>query len=192
MHELPVACHHREDRLEMASIFYGRLAVENATALMHFQKRGLSQKLLHSLKYRGQEAIGTFLGNWLGQELSNHPKYKTVDLVIPVPIHPKKRRRRGYNQVTAFGMEIATHLNASFREDIILKTRQSLSQTFKTRLKRTNTDNPFFTRTPEALSRTHILIVDDVITTGNTLEQCALQVQLYSPAKISFATMAIA
>ena len=86
---------------------------------------------MHQLKYKGQKEISNILGSWLGLELSEIPSFQGVDIVIPVPIHPKKRRVRGYNQVTGFGEKIAHLLNASYREDILLKSKNMLQCTVR-------------------------------------------------------------
>ncbi|MDX1461596.1 MAG: hypothetical protein R3359_00960 [Marinirhabdus sp.] len=104
----------------MAAIFNGRVAIRQATALLQFQKKGITQQLLHELKYRNQEQISYFLGKWLGAELANAEGYEDIDLVVPVPIHKKKRRKRGYNQVTGFGLELSKALNVPFSEDVLL------------------------------------------------------------------------
>jgi predicted amidophosphoribosyltransferase len=120
----------------MKNLFYGRFPLENATALVMFQKKGPTQEVLHNLKYRGQKEIAAFFGKWLGAELTKNPSYTSIDLVIPVPLHKKKLKKRGYNQVTGFGEEIAKCLNVPFYEDILLKVSQTDSQVFKKRIMR--------------------------------------------------------
>ena len=99
---LPLTNYHKNNDDSIKKLFYGRLILENATALFHFEKKGGVQQLMHNLKYKGDKKISGFLGEWLGYELAQNPKYATVDLVIPVPIHPKKKKTRGYNQVEGF------------------------------------------------------------------------------------------
>jgi ComF family protein len=176
----------------MKQVFYGRVPVENATALLYFQKKGIVQRLLHNLKYRGQQQIGTFLGSWLGAELAETPEYRDISLVIPVPLHKRKRRIRGYNQVSDFGRQLARSLNAEYREDLLLKTFSTGSQVFQKRSKRFKTEKLFTLSNPEPLQKKHILLVDDIVTTGATLENCANELLANSNVRLSIATMAMA
>ncbi len=191
-HELPLACHHQSGNEGMKNIFYGRFPVQNATALIQFQKKGITQQILHNLKYRGQEDIGVFFGAWLGAELAEHPKYHSVDMVIPVPLHKRKQRKRGYNQVTGFGKEIAKALNKPYRDDILLKITKTSTQVFKKRITRFQSEKIFSLQFPESLINKHILLVDDIVTTGATLENCAQYLLKNTRARLSLATMAIA
>ncbi|MEZ4858523.1 MAG: phosphoribosyltransferase family protein [Flavobacteriaceae bacterium] len=176
----------------MKNIFYGRFPLENATALVMFQKKGSTQEILHNLKYRGQKEIATFFGKWLGAELAQHPNYKEIDMVIPVPLHKRKLKKRGYNQVTGFGIEIAKSLDVPFREDLLVKVSQTETQVFKKRLSRFETDEVFALKNAESIINKHILLVDDIVTTGATLEKCATQLLKNKDVKLSIATMAIA
>ncbi|HAT67346.1 MAG TPA: amidophosphoribosyltransferase [Flavobacteriaceae bacterium] len=191
-HQLPLACFHRTNNDAMKNIFYGRFPLENATALVMFQKKGSTQEILHNLKYRGQKEISTFFGKWLGTELAQNDLYKSIDLVIPVPLHKKRLKKRGYNQVTGFGKEIASCLNIPFREDILLKVSQTDSQVFKKRITRFASEEIFTLSKPEQITNKHILLVDDIVTTGATIENCAQQLLKNTHAKLSIATMAIA
>lgn len=191
-HNLPLACFHRTNNETMKNLFYGRFPLENATALVMFQKKGITQEILHNLKYRGQNEISTFFGKWLGVELSQNESYKSIDLVIPVPLHKKRLKKRGYNQVSGFGKAIASSLNIPFREDILLKVSQTDSQVFKKRITRFASEEIFTLSKPKEVTNKHILLVDDIVTTGATLENCAQQLLNNTHAKLSIATMAIA
>jgi ComF family protein len=176
----------------MKDIFYGRFVVEEATALLQFQKKGITQELMHNLKYRGQKQISSFFGSWLGGELAEINHYKTIDLVIPVPLHKQKLKKRGYNQVEGFGTEIAKALQKPYRDDILVKTSKTSSQVFKQRFTRFNSEEIFYVKNSEPIIGKHILLVDDIVTTGATLENCALQLLKTPKVKISLATIAIA
>ncbi|WP_232729109.1 ComF family protein [Ulvibacter sp. MAR_2010_11] len=176
----------------MKNIFYGRVEVEMATAVLQFQKKGMTQEILHNLKYKGQKDISSFFGKWLGAELAEITAYQSIDLVLPVPLHKQKLKQRGYNQVSGFGKEIAAALNVPFREDILLKISKTNSQVFKQRLTRFEAEAIFTVQKPEAVTNKHILLVDDIVTTGATLENCALQLLQNTNAKLSLATIAIA
>ena len=151
------------------------------------------QHLLHGLKYRGYENIGVFLGKWLGEELKNIESYKHIDVVIPVPLHKKKLRKRGYNQVEKFGKEIAQALNVPYIDKVLIKTTATKTQVFKERVARWNTNNEIFSTTNlHEIANKHVLLVDDIITTGATIEACANELIKANNVKISLATMAIA
>ena len=164
-----------------------------STALLHFEKKGITQQLMHQLKYREQEQVGTFLGTWLGKELSNCEGYSSIDVVIPVPLHKKKLRSRGYNQVSKFGEEIATALKADYIDDVLIKITNTASQVNKNRFSRwTGKNDSFALANTKKITGKHILLVDDIITTGATLEACIQELNKAENLKISIATMAIA
>ena len=193
-HNLPTTNFHLTQDPFVKNVFYGRAKIESATALLRFEKKGIVQHLLHQLKYGKNEAIGSFLGDWLGEELKTNREYQAIDVVIPVPLHPKKIKKRGYNQVSKFGQNIATLLNTDFNEDLLIKiTNPSKSQARKTRLERWELNNEAFAvKELEKLHNKHILLFDDIITTGNTLEACIIELNKAKNIKISIAAMAIA
>lgn len=195
-HELPTTNFHNEKNNSVEKIFYGRVKIEHATALLFFQKEGIVQQLIHNLKYRGFENIGTLLGKWLGHELKHSEYYNNIDIVIPVPLHKTRLKKRGYNQVEKFAQEIALALNTEYKTNILLKTASTKTQVFKKRLARWDSSKTSFNvENAHLLEAKHILIVDDIITTGATIEACANQLFTANSnknLKISVATMAIA
>ncbi len=192
IHALPVASFHKSGNNLLKNRFYGRFIVENATSIIYFQKRGLAQELLHNLKYRGKREISNFFGRWLGAELAELNSYKNIDIVIPVPLHKQRLRKRGYNQVEGFGKEIAKALQVPYRDDILIKVSKSNSQVFKTRILRFEAEEIFAIQNLEVIANKSILLVDDIVTTGATLEKCALQLLKAENVRISIATIAIA
>lgn len=192
IHALPIVAHHRTKSTAMQDVFYGRVPIQQATALLQFNKKGITQELLHNLKYRGNENVGIFFGKWLGAELAETEGYQSIDCIIPVPIHKLKRRKRGYNQVTGFGFEISKALQKPMLEDVLLKTNKTQSQVFKQRFTRFGNEEIFTTKNKEKIVGKHVLIVDDIITTGATLENCANQLLNAGATTISLATLAIA
>ncbi len=192
-HELPITNYHFDNSEKVKKVLYGRVKLENATALFHFTKKGIVQRLLHNLKYRGHEQISEFLGVWLGEELKVCKAYNDVDVVIPVPLNKKRLRKRGYNQVSKFGKAIAKALNATYNDSVLVKIGTSKTQVFKSRLKRLIASESVFSITEDqSLKNKHILLVDDIITTGATIEACANELLKIEGVKISLATMAIA
>jgi ComF family protein len=175
----------------MKKMLYGRIPIANATALIQFQKRGITQEILHNLKYRKQEEISFFFGKWLGAELAETNAYDQIDMVIPVPLHKIKEKKRGYNQVTGFGEEVAKALKVPYYDDVLLKISNTNSQVLKKRLTRFGAVEVFALNRPAAIENAHVLLVDDIITTGATLESCASQLLKAKNVTISLATIAI-
>ncbi|MFP4844819.1 ComF family protein [Winogradskyella sp. PE311] len=191
-HHLPITNFHFNNSEVVKKIVYGRVKLEHATALLHFSKKGIVQQLLHNLKYRGHEQIGSFLGKWLGTELRSVNAYKEVDVVIPVPLYKTKLRKRGYNQAAEFGKEIAKAIHADYIDTVLIKTKATKTKVFEGRLGRHNDGAVFDIAEYKSLEGKHILLVDDIITTGATVETCAIELLKINNIKLSLATMAIA
>ncbi len=192
-HNLPITNYHFENNDTVEKVFYGRVKIEQATALLRFEKKGIVQQLLHNLKYRSHETIGAILGEWLGNELKTIEAYNNIDVVVPVPLHKNKLRKRGYNQVAKFAIEIAKALNAEYIDSVLIKTTATKTLVFKKRMSRWNNPNEVFSiKNKPLIKGKHILLVDDIITTGATIEACANILNKANNIKISVATMAIA
>ena len=192
-HDLPVTNFHFENSEAIKKVLYGRVKLELGTSLLKFEKKGIVQHLLHNLKYKGHETIGKVLGEWLGNELKSIEAYNTIDMVIPVPLHKRKLRKRGYNQVKLFGLEIAKALEVEYVDTVLLKTTATKTQVFKKRIARWDNSNEVFTIENKLLIEgKHILLLDDIITTGATIEACSNVLNKAENIKISVATMAIA
>ncbi|MCL7761793.1 ComF family protein [Polaribacter sp. Z014] len=190
-HDLPLTNFINYTENKISKTFYGRVAIEKAYSLLFYRKEGITKKLIHELKYKGNEEIGIFFGNWLGEILKENNEFSDINIIIPVPLHPKKRRQRGYNQVSKFGNMLSNHLEKPFEETVLLRTSTSKTQTFKARFERfNNNDTKFQLSNLTALKNKHILLIDDVITTGATLEACAKELQKTEGVKISILTMA--
>ncbi|SFS49178.1 ComF family protein [Lutibacter maritimus] len=171
--------------------FYGRIPIENGTALFYFIKKGKVQQLIHQLKYNGQQQVGSFIGNWLGEEMISSERFHDIDCIIPVPLHHKKLKKRGYNQVTTFGQSLSKILNIPFYENILKKKTAINSQTKLVRFDRwRNVEELFYIENEVSLSNKHILLIDDIITTGATLEASYLALNTFKNIKISIASMA--
>ena len=191
-HNLPITNFHFDNNDAVEKVFYGRVKVENATSLLRFENKGIVQQLIHNLKYKGYEDIGIFLGEWLGNELKTIETYHDIDIVIPVPLHKNKLKKRGYNQVDKFAQEIARALAVSFNDKALIKITSTKSQVSKKRFARWQlTDELFAINHVDQIQNKHILLVDDIITTGATLEVCINVLKTAKNVKISIATMAI-
>ena len=189
-HDLPIICYKDYKDNKIKSVFSGRIPVEMAASFLFYRKTGKAKKLIHHLKYKGNEEIGSFIGKWFGQTLKESNAFNSIDYIIPVPLHPKKLKQRGYNQLTAFGNQLSTHLNTPYLPDVLIKTSTTKTQTFKQRFDRfNNNDTKFSIVNTSLFDNTHVLLIDDVITTGATLESCCLELLKSDNIKISIATM---
>ncbi len=192
-HELPVTNFSFNNDNPVQKVFYGRVKLEYATSLLVFQKKGNVQKLMHQLKYRGHKEISEFLGQWMGAELAALEFSPAVEAVIPVPLHKTRLRDRGFNQVEDFGKEIAKSLKVPYIDNVLLKKSFSTTQTLKARLSRWgNIEETFVLVNPELIHNKHVLLVDDIITTGATIEACSGVLKEAGGVKISIASMALA
>lgn len=172
-------------------IFYGRFELADATSLLYYRHEGITQKLISRLKYKGNQEIGSFLGEWLGNELRESSRFHGVDCVVPVPLHPKKLKKRGFNQLTSFGKSIAFILKVPYVENILIKKNETVTQTKKGRFDRSkNVKEIYAISNADIFKDKHVLLIDDVITTGATLEACALEILKIKNTKLSIATMA--
>lgn len=190
-HDLPLTNFTNYSENKIAKTFYGRIIIEKANTLLFYRKEGITKKLIHELKYKGNEEIGSFFGNWLGEILKQNNEFSDINLIVPVPLHPKKLKQRGYNQVSKFGEKLSYHLNKPFLENVLLRTSTSKTQTFKARFERfNNNETKFQSNNTSSFKNKHILLIDDVITTGATIESCAKELQKTEGVKISILTMA--
>lgn len=192
-HDMPFTQHHLQQDNETFRRFYGRLPLEHASAMAYFHKEGIVQGLIHKLKYRGKEEVGRLIGEWYAPELKQVAALQSVTDVIPVPLHPKKLRERGYNQVTRFGRAVAAGLGANYNENILLRATYTKTQTKKNLAARAEIIGSAFDVTfTETDHGKHFLLVDDVITTGATLESCGKALLKVPGARLSIVTMAYA
>jgi len=192
-HELPLTQYHLDPKNEAVKKFYGKIAIEHASALLYFNKKGIVQELIHNLKYKGHEEIGTVLGNWYMEDLKELILETPFDVVIPVPLHPKKFRERGYNQVTTFGKALAKGLKINYNDTLLYRKKYSKTQSKKNLIGRSeNIENIFDVLFTAENQNKHWLIVDDVLTTGATLEACSKALLKIPGAKISIVCMAMA
>ncbi|MFK5957597.1 MAG: phosphoribosyltransferase family protein [Lutibacter sp.] len=190
-HDLPLTNFSFEKNNLVEKSFFGRFPIENATALFYFFKKGKVQQLIHELKYNKQQQVGCFIGNWLGLEMTESTRFKNIDYIIPVPLHKKKLKTRGYNQVATFGKSLSEKLNISYHETFLIKVSATKTQTKKIRLDRwKNVQELFVVQHKNNLKNKHILLIDDIITTGATLEACCKAFKNIEGLKISIACMA--
>jgi ComF family protein len=173
----------------VAELFWGRAKVENATSFFYYYKTGRYHNILHQLKYKGRKYIGLEMGRIFGNELTATP-FMQADLVHAVPLHFKKLKKRGFNQSELIAAGISEKLNKPLLKDAIVKTGETPTQTKKTRYERwENVKGIYKVNKPDKIKNKHILLIDDVVTTGSTLEACANAVLEVEGTKVSIATL---
>ncbi|MBD3582133.1 ComF family protein [Flavobacterium selenitireducens] len=188
-HEIPLTNHHLQPQNEASTKFFGRIPVESVTAFSYYHKKGIVQEMIHKLKYRGQEDIGTALGYWFAEDLKS--VCASADAIVPVPLHPKKLKKRGYNQVTSFGSALSDALRIPMDEKLLRRNFYSKTQTKKNLFARSELSKTLFEADfSEVHHGKHFLLIDDVLTTGSTLEACSRALLKIPNAKISIACLA--
>ena len=193
LYDLPYTDFHLYEDNLVAKQLWGRLSVNAAMAMLYFKKGTKVQNLIHGLKYNGKTEIGTMLGKLLANKLAKSEFYSDIDVVIPVPLHQKKLRLRGYNQSEYIATGLAEELGITVSTKNLLRNKATESQTKKARYTRyENMQDVFSVTKAEDLADKHILLVDDVITTGATLEACGNTLLNHGIKKFSIAAIAFA
>lgn len=193
LYSLPITNFHRQPDNIVAQQFWGKLPLQGAYSLYHFTKGGKVQSLMHHFKYKGMQQIGNILGEIAGKQLRESAVFASVDIIIPVPLHKKRLHQRGYNQSTCFAQGLATKLDAIVDDNNLVRTHATETQTHKGRFMRfENMQEVFRVEEPEQLKGKHILLVDDVVTTGSTLEACGEELLKVDGVRLSIATIAYA
>lgn len=191
-HQLPLTDYNFNDENPVDRIFYGRINIKKANSFLFFNNRGAVKNIIHYLKYKNQEQIGAFLGDWFGQIVKENNYLKDIDYVIPVPLHRKKLKKRGYNQTANFAKRVAFHIGANYLDNILVKTANTKTQTKRNRLSRWYDNRSLYQVTDKGLLKNKkILLLDDVITTGATMEICAMPLYNIEGTEIYIASMAV-
>lgn len=187
-HKLPFT-HRQSSRKKIL----GKVPIFRGTSFFFFQKGSPFQKLLHELKYKGNKEIGEILGRYAAAELLNSPDFCSIDIIIPIPLHPKRFAQRGYNQSEWIGKGLSAVLDKPQDTNTLKRVKQTTTQTKKSVFERfENTEGIFELSGAKELEGKHLLLIDDVLTTGSTLN-AAINTLLNIPnVKISIFTLAIA
>jgi ComF family protein len=190
--QLPRTGMHDEHHNYVERIFWGRADVVAATAFLRMPRHGMVHKLIHELKYRDNQQVGRTLGKLFASELARSERMSDFDMIIPVPLHPKKQNQRGYNQCLCIAEGMVKELPAELSQKHLVRNFYNNSQTRKSRFERwRNVDGLFALRKPHELRGKRILLVDDVVTTGATIEACIHALQRASGVKVSVAALAM-
>ncbi|WP_257667341.1 ComF family protein [Parapedobacter tibetensis] len=190
-YHLPYTHAHKDPHNEGARQLWGRVQLEAVASYLYFLDSSRVQNILHHFKYRNRPEIGTLLGSTYGEILRAVEPFDQVDAIIPVPLHPAKLRKRGYNQSTFFAKGISLSMQKRVLEDSVIRNKASESQTKKNRYERyENLLGTFAVPNPSLIAGKHLLLVDDVLTTGATLEACATALLTSGAQAVSVATIA--
>jgi len=191
--ELPKTANHKIEVPEFEQKFRSLIDFKHVLVYMHFHKEGIVQRLMHELKYNHKPEIGELLGRWYGSELVSAGFENEFDCVIPVPLHKTKLRKRGYNQSEGFAKGLAEVFSIESLPDALMRKRANETQTRKNRQERwENVEGLFEPLDASVLMGKHVLLVDDVLTTGSTLLSCGEAVLSAIPASLSFGLIASA
>jgi ComF family protein len=192
-HEIPLTDYNFREENSVDRIFYGRIHIKKAASFLFYTEVGIVKNLIHNLKYKNQEELGTLLGNWYGHLLKENGNLQDcIDYIIPVPLHKKKLRKRGYNQVSAFAQCLANHLQGTYLDNVLIKTANTKTQTKKNRISRWFENRSLYELTDaKILTGKNVLLVDDVITTGATMEICAQALSHVPGISIYITSMAV-
>ena len=191
--QLPKTGYHTSQENPFTKRFWGRVPIQTGASMYYFTIEGRVQQLIHQLKYEHKPEIGHKLGKLYALQLKKQAHFQNIDAIVPVPLHPKKQHIRGYNQAEAFGNGLSEGLEIPHWPQALCRKVFTNTQTKKSRIERLeNVFQAFAVAQTDRLKGKHVLLVDDVLTTGATLEACATKILEIEGAKVSLATIAIA
>jgi ComF family protein len=191
INRLPVTGFHDHADNPIEKIFWGRMPVAGAASYLYFSKDSLLQHIVHELKYKGNKELGLFMGRKMGEVLLQTHRFNDIGVLVPLPLFKARERKRGYNQALILCMGMAEVLSLPVLGDVIRRHTSSETQTNKNRINRwLNMQGKFELKQPDAIAGKHILLVDDVITTGATLEACGQELLTAPDSRLSIMTMA--
>lgn len=184
---------HQEKENPIAKIFWGRVEVESAAAYCFFRKGDKIQHVMHELKYKGNWKVGVEMGNLYGADLAQSALFSSADFLVPVPLHPSRQKKRGYNQAEQIANGMSESMNVPVDVTTLVRGSANETQTKKSHYERwQNVESIFQVSEPQKFINKHVIVVDDVITTGSTLEACVQALKTVEGIKVSVATLACA
>lgn len=192
MMHLPETNFHKEAENPLTNIFAGRVRVREVASLLYYKKGTSVQHILHALKYKGQKELGAYLGEYYGKLLIEEPRFQDIDYIMPIPLHPKKQRKRGYNQSEWIAKGLSKGMGIPYRTDVLTRVQYTETQTKKSRFSRWENVKEVFVVSGDLAPETHVLICDDVLTTGATMEAAIQQLQSVPNIIVSVVTLATA
>jgi ComF family protein len=190
---IPRTGYHQQPENPVAQLFWGRCRIEKAAAFSYYNRGSRIRTLIHNLKYKGIKEIGTELGRIYGSSLQSSHFTDGMDMIMPVPLHPARQRKRGFNQSELISQGIAEMTGLPVESAALGRAEKSKTQTKRSRYERwTNVEGIFVVNEPEKIKGRHILLVDDVITTGSTVESCTNELLKIEGVKVSVVALAYA
>jgi ComF family protein len=191
--EIPRTNYHLSEENPVTQLFWGRCLIEKAAAFSYYTKGSRIRRIIHKLKYDGLKDAGTLMGRIYAAGLKESGFLSDIDLIIAVPLHPSKERSRGFNQCDFICSGISEVSGIPVNKISLVRVSRSDSQTRKSRYERwLNVEGIFEVRNKEEIAGKHILLVDDVITTGSTIEACAAELLKIENVKVSVVALAVA
>lgn len=191
LHELPETGYHTLLHNPFTDHFKGRIDLQAGAAFLFFTRGGGTQRLLHQIKYNNRPDLISTIGRWYGKQLNQSPLWTGSQLIVPVPLHWRKFRKRGYNQSAVFGEGLGETLHIPCHMTALRRITHNKSLTGMKRLQRVETiGSSYVLAKPHLVRNKHVLLVDDVLTTGATLEACALVLHEAPVASIRMVTIA--
>jgi ComF family protein len=192
LHDLPFTNFEKYINNPVEKIFRGRLPLIAGCASLYFNKDSIVQQLMHELKYKGNKELGWQLGNIMGKALKETGRI-SPDVLIPLPLFPRKQKQRGYNQSMLLCQGMAEVLNLPIIDKAVIRPHHTETQTRKGRIERwQNMEGKFLLRDPLLIKNKHLLLIDDVITTGATIESCGEEILKVEGTSLSIASLCIA
>lgn len=190
MASLPSTNFHLHGNNPIEKIFWGRIPVTHATAQYYFTKESMMQHLMHQFKYKTNKDVGLFLGKLMGWAMKESDRFSHVNALIPLPLHKSKEHKRGYNQAAVLCEGISSVLDKPVLKEVVIRPEQTETQTKKGRVQRwQNMEGKFEIANSSAIENKHVLLVDDVVTTGATLEACDQELLKTKNVQLSIATL---
>ncbi len=191
--ELPYTNFHKYNMNPVEMSFWGRIEINKATSFLLYTKGDMVKTILHSIKYKGNKPLAIEMGRIFGLHLKENNIFNSIDVIIPVPLHPKKLNKRGYNQSELIAEGISSILDISVVREGLYKNTNTSTQTRKNRYERwINSENMYTVCNASTFENKNILLVDDVLTTGATLEACCIAFKNLKVESLNIATLAYA
>ena len=191
--DMPRTNYHLRKDNPVERMFWGKIPLEHATSCFFYHKGSDFRRILHQLKYGGRKDLGEVMGRFMAAELSTAGFFGDVDVIVPVPLHPRKQKMRGYNQSECIARGVSAVTGIPVDTASVARMRHTVTQTRKSSYERwENVDGIFCLRRADAFARKHVLIIDDVLTTGATTTACADALKEVEGVRISVLTLAVA